>query len=115
MVEVSRAGSILPYCEDEPKPTNSLPTNVAFVTCRLTHVYQNGCAPYYTILSKGTEEASSSPASREETAAAMTRLELAWLEVKAAASRALLRHGCTATHHHAVGRLHRPHYERERG
>ncbi len=34
--------------------------------------------------------------------------------MKAAASEALARHGATITHHHAVGRTHRPWYDRER-
>ena len=33
-----------------------------------------------------------------------------WDEIKAAASDALLAHGGTITHHHAVGRDHRPWY-----
>jgi alkyldihydroxyacetonephosphate synthase len=34
--------------------------------------------------------------------------------VKHAASDALLKHGGTITHHHAVGRMHRSHYGRQR-
>jgi alkyldihydroxyacetonephosphate synthase len=37
-----------------------------------------------------------------------------WAEIKQAASEALLRHGGTITHHHAVGRDHRPWYDRQR-
>ena len=37
-----------------------------------------------------------------------------WAEVKAAAGEALLAHGGTITHHHAVGRDHRPWYDRQR-
>ncbi|MEO8966138.1 MAG: FAD-binding oxidoreductase [Solirubrobacteraceae bacterium] len=68
------------------------------VTCRLTHVYPDGPAPYYTVLA---------PARRGE--------ELAqWGAIKAAASEAILAHGGTITHHHAVGRDHRPWYDRQR-
>ena len=68
------------------------------VTCRLTHVYPDGAAPYFTVLA---------PARRGS--------ELAqWGEVKAAASEALLAAGGTITHHHAVGRDHRPWYDRQR-
>lgn len=68
------------------------------VSCRFTHVYPDGPAPYYTFL------APSKPGS-----------ELSqWAEIKAAASEALLAHGATITHHHAVGRVHRPWYDRER-
>jgi alkyldihydroxyacetonephosphate synthase len=68
------------------------------VTCRFTHVYPDGPAAYYTILA---------PARRGS--------ELAqWAEIKAAASEALLAAGGTITHHHAVGRDHRPWYDRQR-
>src|SRR5205814_1014719 len=68
------------------------------VTCRLTHVYPDGPAAYFTIL-----------------APARTGGELAqWGEIKAAASEAVVSTGGTITHHHAVGRTHRPWYDRER-
>ena len=67
-------------------------------TCRLTHVYPDGAAPYFTVLA---------PARRGD--------ELAqWDEVKAAASEAIAAGGGTITHHHAVGRDHRPWYDRQR-
>jgi alkyldihydroxyacetonephosphate synthase len=68
------------------------------VTCRFTHVYPDGPAPYYTILA---------PARRG------SELEQ-WAEIKAAASDAVLAAGGTITHHHAVGRDHRPWYDRQR-
>jgi alkyldihydroxyacetonephosphate synthase len=68
------------------------------VTCRLTHVYPDGAAPYFTVLA---------PARRGE------ELEQ-WAEVKAAASEVILAAGGTITHHHAVGRDHRPWYDRQR-
>lgn len=68
------------------------------VTCRLTHVYPDGAAPYFTVIAPGR------PGS-----------ELAqWEQVKAAASEALLAAGGTITHHHAVGRDHRPWYDEQR-
>ena len=73
------------------------------VTCRITHVYPDGLAPYYTILATGDVEEE-----RDR------RIEQ-WVAIKAAATRVMIRHGTTATHHHAVGKLHRPHYEVERG
>ena len=69
-----------------------------FVTCRFTHVYPDGPAPYYTVLapvSRGGERAQ-------------------WTEIKRAASEAVLDAGGTITHHHAVGRDHRPWYDRQR-
>ncbi len=68
------------------------------VTCRLTHVYPDGAAPYFTVLA---------PARRGE------ELEQ-WTEVKAAVSETILAAGGTITHHHAVGRDHRPWYDRQR-
>jgi alkyldihydroxyacetonephosphate synthase len=68
------------------------------VSCRFSHVYPDGPAPYYTFLGR-------------------TRFgrELEdWSRVKQAASDAILALGGTITHHHAVGRTHRSHYERER-
>jgi alkyldihydroxyacetonephosphate synthase len=68
------------------------------VTCRLTHVYPDGCAPYFTVIAR----------SRHGDQRAQ------WTEVKAAASEAILAAGGTITHHHAVGRDHRPWYDRQR-
>ncbi len=68
------------------------------VSCRLTHVYPDGAAPYFTVLA---------PAVRGGEVAQ-------WDEVKAAVSEALLDAGGTITHHHAVGRDHRPWYDRQR-
>ncbi len=68
------------------------------VSCRFTHVYPDGVAPYYTILA---------PARAGE--------ELAqWDAIKSAASDAVIGAGGTITHHHAVGRDHRPWYDRQR-
>jgi alkyldihydroxyacetonephosphate synthase len=68
------------------------------VTCRLTHVYPDGAAPYFTVLA---------PARRG------SELEQ-WNELKAAASEAITGAGGTITHHHAVGRDHRHWYDRQR-
>ena len=68
------------------------------VTCRLTHLYPDGPAPYFTVLA---------PARRGD--------ELAqWEEMKRAASDAIVAAGGTITHHHAVGRDHRPWYDEQR-
>jgi alkyldihydroxyacetonephosphate synthase len=68
------------------------------VTCRFTHVYPDGPAAYYTVLA---------PARRG------AEVEQ-WAEIKAAASEAVIGAGGTITHHHAVGRDHRPWYDRQR-
>ena len=68
------------------------------VNCRFTHVYPDGPAPYYTFVAQGRVG---------------QELEQ-WWAIKRAASDALIEHGATITHHHAVGRLHRPWYDRQR-
>ena len=68
------------------------------VSCRFTHVYPDGVAPYFTVIA---------PAVRGG------EVEQ-WDEVKAAVSEALIDAGGTITHHHAVGRDHRPSYDRQR-
>jgi alkyldihydroxyacetonephosphate synthase len=68
------------------------------VTCRFTHVYPDGPAPYYTILAPARRGAE-----LEQSA-----------ELKRAASEAVIAGGGTITHHHAVGRAHRPWYDRQR-
>jgi len=70
----------------------------ARLTVRITHAYPDGAAPYFTVLA---------PARRG------AELEQ-WDEVKAAASDAIEAAGGTITHHHAVGRDHRPWYDRQR-
>jgi len=68
------------------------------VFCRFTHIYPDGPAPYFTVLA---------PARRgEETEQ--------WAAIKLAVSDVILAEGGTITHHHAVGRDHRPWYDRQR-
>lgn len=68
-----------------------------FLTCRLTHIYPDGCAPYFTFVA---------PAARGG------ELEQ-WQTIKNAASDAIERNGGTITHHHAVGRNHMKWYRKE--
>jgi len=68
------------------------------VSCRFTHVYPDGPAPYYTVLAPSQLS---------------SQLEQ-WAEIKAAAADAIINSGGTITHHHAVGRDHRPWYDRQR-
>ena len=65
------------------------------VTCRFTHLYPDGPAPYYTIVA---------PSRAGEQLAH-------WDAIKQAVSLALVEHGATITHHHAVGKDHRRFYE----
>jgi alkyldihydroxyacetonephosphate synthase len=68
------------------------------VTCRFTHVYPDGPAPYFTFHAPGRPGALLEP----------------WRQVKHAASDALIAAGGTITHHHAVGRDHMPWYQQQR-
>ena len=68
------------------------------LSCRFTHVYTDGPAPYYTFTAAGRDGGE------------LTQ----WAELKHAASEAVLAAGGTITHHHAVGRMHRPQYDRQR-
>ena len=70
----------------------------ALVTCRITHVYPDGAAPYFTVVC---------PARRGAEL-------LQWQTIKSAITEAMLHAGGTVTHHHAVGRDFRPWYERQR-
>jgi alkyldihydroxyacetonephosphate synthase len=70
----------------------------AFVTCRFTHVYPDGPAPYYTVIAPGRRGDQVKQ----------------WDEIKLAVMETLIDLGGTITHHHAVGRDHMPGYERQR-
>jgi alkyldihydroxyacetonephosphate synthase len=68
------------------------------ISCRFTHVYSDGPAPYFTFIA---------PARAGEE-------ERQWAELKRAASDAVIAAGGTITHHHAVGRTHEPWWRKER-
>ncbi|WP_313404752.1 FAD-binding oxidoreductase [Aeromicrobium sp.] len=68
------------------------------VTCRFTHVYPDGPAPYFGIFAAGRWGDSVRQ----------------WDHIKAAVSDAIIANAGTITHHHAVGRDHRPWYDQQR-
>jgi alkyldihydroxyacetonephosphate synthase len=68
------------------------------VTCRFTHIYPDGPAPYFTYHAYGDQ----------------ARLKEQFWHLKVAISAAMARLGGTITHHHAVGRDHREWYDKER-
>ncbi len=68
------------------------------VNCRFTHVYTDGPAPYYTFA--GQYRPGITTADQ--------------MAVKSAISDAVMKAGGTITHHHAVGRQHRPWYDGQR-
>src|SRR4051812_571747 len=68
------------------------------VTCRFTHVYPDGPAPYFTFHALGDPN----------------KLGAQWRAIKGPALDAVIANGGTVTHHHAVGRDHRPWYDKQR-
>ncbi|MEE9374351.1 MAG: FAD-linked oxidase C-terminal domain-containing protein, partial [Saprospiraceae bacterium] len=67
------------------------------MTCRFTHLYPDGPAPYYTIVAKG-----------------QTNKEIEqWDTIKKIVSKAIIDFGGTITHHHAVGKDHQPYYKQQ--
>jgi len=68
------------------------------VSCRFTHCYPDGPAPYFSFQARGRHGA----------------LGEQWREIKSRALDAVIEHGGTVTHHHAVGRDHMPWYRRQR-
>jgi alkyldihydroxyacetonephosphate synthase len=69
------------------------------VFCHLSHAYPDGASLYFTFISRARRGA---------------ELEQ-WAAVKRAACEAIVAHGGTITHHHAVGRDHAPYMEAEVG
>jgi alkyldihydroxyacetonephosphate synthase len=67
------------------------------LSCRFTHVYPDGPAPYYSFSGMAP------PGGEQE----------AWQHIKDTATQAVVDAGGTCTHHHAVGRMHRPGYDRQ--
>ena len=71
------------------------------VSCRLTHVYPDGAAPYFTYTFRGTDTGDFESCLSQ------------WREIKAATNEIVVAGGGTVTHHHAVGRDHRSGYEKQ--
>ena len=70
-----------------------------FVSCRVTHAYSDGLAPYYTVIA--------SPGIAEPLSF--------WAELKEAVTTAFVENGGAVTHHHGVGRYHRSAFEQSVG
>ena len=68
------------------------------VLCHVSHVYETGASLYFTVAAKELDD----PLAQ-------------WAKAKAAASDAMIAAGATITHHHAVGRDHKPWLAREIG
>jgi alkyldihydroxyacetonephosphate synthase len=89
-VRAAAEGALEEHCPKDRAP--------GFVTTRFTHTYPDGPAVYFTILT---------PACRGE------EIEQ-WNAIKRSVSDAVIALGGTITHHHAVGRDHRPWYDQQR-
>jgi len=68
------------------------------LSCRFTHVYPDGPAPYYTFAGPVDDGAE----------------EDRWRTIKEEAMAAVVDAGGTVTHHHAVGRMHKPGWRQQR-
>lgn len=68
------------------------------VLCHISHVYPAGASLYFTVVAALTDDP-----------------QAQWAAAKDAASRAIVEAGGTITHHHAIGRDHRPYLEAEIG
>lgn len=73
----------------------------ASVSCRFTHIYPDGPAPYFSYTAAGTATGN--------LAGSLAK----WREIKTATNEIVVALGGTVTHHHAVGRDHRSGYERQ--
>lgn len=71
--------------------------NEGSVTCRFTHIYPDGPAPYFTFQVPGKGD--------------LARILAQWCEIKQETNLLVTQLGGTITHHHAVGRDHRSGYE----
>ena len=61
------------------------------VLCHISHVYETGASLYFTVAAKELDDGLGQ-----------------WLSAKRAASDAMIAAGASITHHHAVGRDHKP-------
>ena len=78
--------------DDASKAILEITGKPSLVTCRITHSYPDGLAPYFTFGAYAT------PSTMIDT----------WKEIKCATNEICVSKGGTVTHHHAVGRDHRP-------
>jgi len=75
------------------------PDSRPIVACHISHLYRSGASLYFTCMARARDGG-----------------EVAqWEAAKEAASRAIVEHGATITHHHAVGRDHAPWLRQEIG
>lgn len=68
-----------------------------YVFCHISHMYESGCSLYFTYFFRETEG----------------EILQQWMDIKTAASDAMMEFGGTITHHHGVGQDHSPQYYEE--
>lgn len=68
-----------------------------YVFCHISHMYESGCSLYFTYFFRETEG----------------EILQQWMDIKSAASNAMMEFGGTITHHHGVGQDHSPQYYEE--
>ena len=85
--------------EQTSKAISKITGKPSLVTCRITHSYPDGIAPYFTFGAFATPH---------------TMIEI-WKDIKLATNEICISNEGTVTHHHAVGRDHRPNgYDQQR-
>ena len=95
----SRFGELHAAVGDAIRNSLAAQATPGLVFCHLSHAYADGASLYFTFISRARRGA---------------ELEQ-WAAVKRAACEAIVAHGGTITHHHAVGRDHAPYMEAEVG
>lgn len=68
-----------------------------YVFCHISHMYESGCSLYFTYFFRETEG----------------EILQQWMDIKTAASEAMMNFGGTITHHHGIGQDHSPQYYEE--
>ena len=85
--------------EQTSKAISKITGKPSLVTCRITHSYPDGIAPYFTFGAFATPH---------------TMIDI-WKDIKLATNEICISNQGTVTHHHAVGRDHRPNgYDHQR-
>ncbi len=95
----SRFGELHSAVSDAIRNSLAAQGTPGLVFCHLSHAYADGASLYFTFISRARRDAEVEQ----------------WAAVKRAACEAIVAHGGTITHHHAVGRDHAPYMEAEVG
>jgi alkyldihydroxyacetonephosphate synthase len=94
----SRLSEVYAAVRDALTTTLTTEAGSPLVLCHISHVYETGASLYFTVAARQVGDGLDQ-----------------WARAKSAASDAMIAAGATITHHHAVGRDHRPWLAREIG